>query len=103
MVKELNQNEFSEAIASGVSVVDFNATWCAPCKMLAPILDELSDELSDKVKFYAVDVDEAMSLAQQYRIMSIPAVAVFKNGELADMSVGLVPKSELQAFVEKYL
>ncbi|MBE5890151.1 MAG: thioredoxin [Lachnospiraceae bacterium] len=100
MVKKISGNEFDNEIASGVSVVDFNATWCGPCKMLAPILEEVSGEMTD-VKFFAVDVDENQDLARKFNIMSIPAVAVFKDGALQEMNVGMVPKDALKGFIEK--
>ena len=100
MVQKLNQSEFDSAVASGISVVDFNATWCGPCKMLAPVLEELSGEMSD-VNFFAVDVDECPKLAEKFNIMSIPAVAVLKDGALSDMNVGFVPKAQLADFIAK--
>ncbi len=101
MVTRLNQNDFDAAVASGVAVVDFNATWCGPCKMLAPVLEELSDEMAD-VNFFAVDVDDCPDLAKKFNIMSIPAVAVLKDGELAGMNVGFVPGEQLQEFIEQH-
>ena len=102
-VKVISQAEFDECIKEGVSVVDFNATWCGPCKMLGPVLEELSGELEGKAKFFAVDVDENEELAERYGIMSIPYVAVFKNGEKADEAVGFQPKPAMKAFVERNL
>ena len=102
-VKVINQAEYDECIKEGVSVVDFNATWCGPCKMLGPVLEELSGELEGKAKFFAVDVDENEELAERYGIMSIPYVAVFKNGEKVDEMVGFQPKPAMKAFVERNL
>lgn len=102
-VKKIDSSEFQEAIKSGVAVVDFNATWCGPCKMLAPILEELSAEMAGKASFYAVDVDDNPDVAAQFGINSIPYVAVFKDGQKADEQIGFVPKAQLQAFVERNL
>ena len=73
MVKKVDQSQFDEVRKSKAAVVDFSATWCGPCQMLAPILDELSGEV-DSVDFYNVDVDENPDLAREFRIMNIPAV-----------------------------
>ena len=102
-VKKINSPEFEEAIKSGVAVVDFNATWCGPCRMLAPVLEELSEEMAGKASFYAVDVDDNQDLAVQYGISSIPYVGLFKDGKLADEMVGFVPKPSLQGFIQKNL
>ena len=78
MAKIINSQEFDNTIESGVVVVDFFATWCGPCKMLAPVIDELSGEL-DNVNFVKVDIDQSMDLAQKFRIVSVPTLKVFKN------------------------
>ena len=102
-VKKINSPEFAEAIKSGVAVVDFNATWCGPCRMLGPVLEELSEEMAGKASFYAVDVDDNQDLAVEYGISSIPYVAVFKDGQKVDEQVGFVPKPAIQAFIERNL
>lgn len=98
MVKEIKENEFEQVKASETAVVDFFATWCGPCKMLGPVLEELSEEMGD-VSFFKIDVDGAQDLAQQFGIASIPAVGVFKNGELKNMNVGFVPKEAMADFI----
>ena len=103
MVKKINQDEFKAMDKAGVSVLDFNATWCGPCKMLAPVLEELSEDMAGKVNFYAVDTDENPDLASQFGIMNIPAVVLLKDGEKVDMNVGFVPKEALADFVSKNL
>ena len=75
-------------------LVDFFATWCGPCKMVAPVVEELADELTD-AKVYKIDVDEQMELARQYRVMSIPTFLVFKNGEVVNRSLGAQSKDAL--------
>lgn len=102
-VKKINAPEFDASIANGVAVVDFNATWCGPCRMLGPVLEELSGQLEGKASFYAVDVDDNQEIAARYGISSIPYVAVFKDGQKVDEQVGFVPLPALKAFVEKNL
>ncbi|MCP4684965.1 MAG: thioredoxin [bacterium] len=84
-------------------VVDFWATWCGPCKMIAPILEEVATEMSDKVKVTKLDVDANNKTAGKYNIMSIPSLLFFKNGELVDQVVGAIPKAQLLARLEKVL
>ena len=103
MVKKISQDEFKTMDKTGVSVLDFNATWCGPCKMLAPVLEEVSAEFDGKANFYSVDTDENPDLAREYGIMNIPAVVVLKDGNKVDMNVGFVPKEALSDFVSKNL
>lgn len=84
-------------------VVDFWATWCGPCKMIAPILEEIADEMQDQVKVTKLDVDSNAKTAGKYNIMSIPSLLFFKNGEVVDQVVGAVPKSQLVQRLEKVL
>ena len=99
-VKVINSEDFANAVKDGVSVVDFNATWCGPCKMLGPVLEKLSDEIID-VKFYAMDVDENPDIAEKFGIMSIPYVAVFRDGVKVDQNVGFIPEASMRSFIEK--
>ena len=78
-------------------LVDFFAEWCGPCKMLSPIIDEIADEMGGKAKIVKVDVDEAQEIASRYGVMSIPTLIIFKNGEVSDQIVGLVPKDQIVA------
>ncbi len=103
MVKKITTEEFKAMDKSGVSVLDFNATWCGPCKMLAPVLETVSEELEGKANFYSVDTDENPDLAREYGIMNIPALVVLKDGEKVDMNVGFVPKEAVIDFVSKNL
>lgn len=102
MAKIINSQEFDNTIESGVVVVDFFATWCGPCKMLAPVIDELSGEL-DNVNFVKVDIDQSMDLAQKFRIVSVPTLKVFKNGEEVDTLMGFMPKDVLKSKVEAHI
>lgn len=90
-----NENFESEVVNSDKPVmVDFWANWCGPCKGLAPIIDEIADEYSDKVKVGKVDVDENGELSMKFRVMSIPTVIFFKNGEQIAREVGAFPKEK---------
>lgn len=96
MVKEINDANFdSEVIASEKTcLIDFFATWCGPCKIMSPIIDEIADEMADVV-VGKVDVDEAGELAERFGIMSIPTIMVFKNGEIAETFVGVTDKESI--------
>ena len=76
-------------------IVDFWATWCGPCRMLSPLLDEVEEEMADKITVVKVNVDDADEIAMRYRIMSIPTLLFFKGGVMVDRSVGAMPKSAL--------
>ena len=84
-------------------VVDFWASWCGPCRMLAPVMEQVYEELSDKATFAKIDVDDNPDLAREYSIMSIPCVMVFKDGKLAGKNVGFGPKAAMLEFIEKYI
>ena len=103
MVQKIINNDLSAAYASKLALVDFNATWCGPCQMLHPVLEEMSEELAGKVDIYSVDVDQNGRLAEEFSIMNIPAVAVLKDGVKVDMTVGFLPKTEMMKVVEKHL
>ncbi|AVK49365.1 thioredoxin [Clostridium sp. MF28] len=103
MIKILKENEFKSEIKDGLVVVDFYADWCAPCKMLAPIFEELALEMKETVKFVKVNVDNNQSVANEYNIASIPSLVIFKNGEMKDKLVGFRPKEDIKAEIESYL
>ena len=104
MVKHLKENEFNSEVIDfdGISIVDFWAEWCGPCKMIGPIYEEVAGELTN-AKFTKVNVDECPNLAGKYRVASIPTIMVFRNGEPIDTLVGFMPKPQLKAAVEKHL
>lgn len=102
MAKIINSQEFDNTIESGVVVVDFFATWCGPCKMLSPVIDELSGEL-ENVNFVKVDIDQSMDLAQKFKIVSVPTLKVFKNGKEVDTLMGFMPKEVLKSKVEAHI
>ena len=94
------KNFEEEVINSPIPVlVDFWATWCGPCRMLAPIIEEIAEEYEGKVKVGKINVDEEAQLAIKFGVSSIPTVMVFKNGEVTDVSVGYRPKEQLTALL----
>ncbi len=101
IVKGTDQN-FKEEISNGLVLVDFWAAWCGPCKMIAPVLEELDADMSDKVKIVKVDVDENQQTASEFGIMSIPTLLLMKDGETVDKVVGFRPKEALAELVEKH-
>ena len=96
-IKNCNENDFeNEVLKSNLPViVDFWAEWCGPCKMLTPILEELSNEMKNEIKVVKVNLDENQDLAMKYSIRSIPTLLLFKEGHLIDTKVGLLPKNEI--------
>ncbi len=93
-VIELNEEQFASAVSEGTCVVDFYASWCGPCKMMAPVLDSAAMSLPD-INFYKVDVDKAAGLVMEYKVVSVPTIMIFKDGQPAERIVGVVSKSEL--------
>lgn len=103
-VKLTGNNFQTEVLESDVPVlVDFWATWCGPCKMIAPVVEEISIAYKDKLKVGKVNVDDENELAREYRIMSIPTLLLFKNGKVADMVVGFRSKAELEEWIDSRL
>lgn len=104
MAKIVNTENFRGAVEEdkGVVVVDFFATWCGPCKMLAPVFESVSEEVSD-AKFVKVDIDESLELAQKFGISTVPTMMIFKDGKVVDKLVGFMPKESLKSKVEAHL
>ncbi len=98
-----SEEEFNNIIEKGVTLVDFFAVWCGPCKMLAPIIEEISEEYNEKIKVCKVDVDEVDSLAYKYGIRSIPTLIYFKDGKVKDAAVGFQDKKTIISTIDKYL
>ena len=95
-----NDNFAAEVLESDKPVlVDFWAPWCGPCRMLGPVISEIAEQYSDKVKVCKVNVDEQNELAVKYGISSIPTLKLFKNGEVADSSIGLVSKAKIEEMI----
>ena len=96
MAKIATNTTFNDLLQdSRLVIVDFWATWCGPCRMLSPLLDEVEEEMSDKIVVVKVNVDDADEVAAQFRIMSIPTLLFFKNGQIVDKTVGAMPKTAL--------
>ena len=99
----LTSDNFAKEVEEydGLVVIDIWAVWCGPCKMIAPIVDELEGEMPD-VKFCKINVDDQPDLARLFKVQSIPTIAVVKNNTFLDMSVGYAPKEKLAAFINEY-
>ena len=98
----LNQANFEETINSGKTVlVDFFATWCGPCKMLAPVLEEISNEVSEDKIVAKLDIDQNMEIARQFRVMSVPTMITFKNGEAVFKMIGVREKDEFVSMIDE--
>ena len=96
MAKVATNTNFDELLEDGkLVIVDFWAVWCGPCRMLSPLLDEVEEEMTDKITVVKVNVDDADEIAMRYRIMNIPTLLFFQNGQLVDKSVGAMPKNLL--------
>ncbi len=93
---------FDEQIKEGVSLVDFWAPWCGPCKMIAPVLEDLAKDVEGKANIVKLDVDENRATAAKYEVMSIPTLIVFKDGEAVDKVVGFQPKEQLEQVLSKH-
>ena len=94
-VEHLTEDIFESKIASGVVLVDFFATWCGPCKMLSPIVEEIAAECDGSFSVYKVDIDEAEDVAMDFAIMSVPTLIIFKDGVEATRMIGVQPKTAI--------
>ena len=99
----LNEANFDEKTKNGVVLVDFFATWCGPCRMMAPILEDVKDELSSSIEIFKVDVDDNEKLARSFGIMSIPTLILFVNGQQKEKHIGLMQQDELVDIIKKYI
>ena len=101
----LNSSNFNNEITNTdkLVIIDFFATWCGPCKMLSPIISEIANEYSNRVKVCKVNIDENQDLAIKYNIMSVPTLIFLKNGEIIKISIGFCPKSELENIINNLL
>ena len=97
MVKVLNETDFEELVlqAEVPVLVDFYADWCGPCKMMAPVVEEIAEEVAGRAQVCKLNVDQNMALAQKYQVMNIPTFLIFRNGQVSDRVVGAVQKDEL--------
>lgn len=99
MVHKIEQNNMQDALRAKVAVVDFSATWCGHCKMLAPVMEELSEEMAGQVEFYNADTDENMDLALANKVTSIPALFLLRDGQIVDRMIGFQSKQALKNWI----
>jgi thioredoxin 1 len=102
-ISKVTDANFSAETGAGLVLADFWAPWCGPCKMIAPVLEELDSEMGDKVKIVKLDVDDNQETAAKFGVMSIPTLLVFKDGEVVDKVVGFQPKDALASVLEKHV
>jgi thioredoxin 1 len=103
LIKNITDSDFQATIASGVTVIDFWAPWCGPCKAITPYLEELAGEYGGRVKIVKINVDESQAVASQFNVMSIPTLILFKDGQKLDQKVGGSPKAALKSFIDQAL
>jgi thioredoxin 1 len=105
MVVEINTDNFDTEVVnnSGITVVDFFADWCGPCRKMGPILEEVESELNSKVKFTKINTDNNIEAAKKYQVSGLPTLMIFKGGEPVDRLVGLMPKTSIITNIEKYI
>ncbi|TCP32134.1 thioredoxin [Scopulibacillus darangshiensis] len=101
-ISNVTDNNFSEETSGGLVLADFWAPWCGPCKMIAPVLEEIDSEMADSVKIVKLNVDENQNTASEYGVMSIPTLILFKDGEIADKIVGFQPKEALVERIKQH-
>ena len=105
MVREVTDQNFAEDVlkAERPVLIDFWAPWCGPCNMVSPVVEKVSDDYADKMEFCKMNVDEAPETAQNYGIMSIPTLMLFKNGQKVDEIIGAVPESSIKTMISAVL
>ena len=99
-IKNLNSENFDDFISKGKCVVDFSAEWCGPCKMLAPVFEEIAKEMKGKINFGKVDIDGQQELAERFGIMSVPALVFFRNGEQIEINTGFADRKRLNEIIK---
>jgi thioredoxin 1 len=103
IIKQLSDDNFDDGISQGVVLVDFYADWCGPCRMLAPIVEELAQEMSGKMTVAKVDTDQSVNVAAQFEVTSIPTLILFKDGKIVKRVVGLKDLDSLRKIVNEVL
>ena len=104
-VKHINDSDFGNAVLQSATpvLIDFWAPWCGPCRIIGPVIDELSAEYKGRVSMVKINVDDNPMIAQQLGVSSIPTLMMFKGGQLADRVLGAMPKAELKKFIDRNL
>lgn len=102
-MKIVEEKDFESEIKTGVSLVDFYASWCGPCRIMGDILEDIAEELGEQVNVFKVNVDEAETLSRSYGIMSIPTLIIFKEGEMKEKHIGIWDQTDCVQSVKKYL
>ncbi|MCR8744943.1 thioredoxin [Romboutsia lituseburensis] len=105
MAKVINTSQFRGDVENGegLVVVDFYATWCGPCKMLAPVFESLGEEMKNEARFVKIDIDQSLEIAQQFNISTVPTMMIFKDGKPVESLVGFMPKEKIKDKVKAYL
>ena len=105
MAKIINTSQFRGSVeeTQGVVVVDFFATWCGPCKMLAPVFEQVGEEMKNEATFLKVDIDQSLEIAQKFRITTVPTMMIFKDGKPVETLVGFMPKESIVQKVKSHL
>jgi thioredoxin 1 len=103
LIKHLTDETFEAEISKGVTLVDFNATWCGPCRMLSPILEEVAEFFKGKAHIAKVDIDSEQDTAAEYKVSSVPTLILFKDGEEVDRLIGLRDADSIKEFIENIL
>lgn len=103
MIKVIESKDFEAEVKDGIVVVDFYADWCGPCKMLAPVFQELAGEMQAYAKFIKIDVDKTQDIAVKFQVASIPTMVILKDGKEADRIVGFVPKQAIESKIKQYI
>ena len=105
MAKIINTAQFRGSVeeAQGVVVVDFFATWCGPCKMLAPVFEQVGEEMKNEATFLKVDIDQSLEIAQKFRITTVPTMMIFKDRKPVETLVGFMPKDSIVQKVKSHL
>lgn len=104
-VLEITDGNFEQEVAKSTVpvLIDFTATWCGPCKMLAPVIEEIAGEYQGRIKVGKLDIDDNQAIAQKFQIRGVPTVLLFNNGRVVDQMVGVAPKSKFQNMLSRVL